>query len=67
MWKGGEAKKTRKLTHDEIRRNLIGSLVMNDNVETAELTKKVQEVEYPEKAAESYSNARVIFERRRKA
>ena len=52
MWKGGEAKKTRKLTHDEIRRNLIGSLVMKDNVETAELTKKVQEVEYPEKAAE---------------
>ena len=52
LWKGGEAKKTRKLTHDEIRRNFIGSLVMNDNVETAELTKKVQEVEYPEKEAE---------------
>ena len=52
MWKGTESKKTRKLTHDEIRRRLIESLVMNDTIETDELTRKVQEVEDPEKVAE---------------
>ena len=52
MWKGAEAKKTRKLTHDEIRRKLIEFFVMNDTIETDELTRRVQEVEDPEKAAE---------------
>ena len=50
MWKGAEAK-TRRLTHYEIRRKLIESLVMNDTMESDELTKKIQEVEDPEKAA----------------
>ena len=49
MWKG--AKKTKKLTHDEIRRKLIESLVMNDTIEIDELTNKIQEAEDPEKAA----------------
>ena len=52
MWKGAESKKTRKLTHDEIRRKLIESLVMNDTIETDELTRRVQELEDPEKVAE---------------
>ena len=49
---GKVQKKTRKLTHDEIKRKLIESLMMNDTIESNELTKKVQEVEDPEKAAE---------------
>ena len=52
MWKSAEAKKTRKLTHDEIKRKLIGSLVMKDTIETDDFNKKVEEVEDPEKAAE---------------
>ena len=44
MWNGAEAKKTRKLTLDEIKKKLIESLVMNDTIESDELTKKVQEV-----------------------
>ena len=51
LWKGTEAKKTRKLMQDEIKRKLIETLVMNDTIESDELTKKVQEVEDPEKAA----------------
>ena len=51
IWKGAEAKKTRKLAHDEIRTKLIESLVMNDTIETDGLTKKIQEVEDLEKAA----------------
>ena len=50
MWKGAEAKKTRKLNYDEIRRKFIESLVMNDTIESNKLTKKIQEVENPEKA-----------------
>ena len=52
FWKGAEAKKTRKLTQDEIKRKLIESLVMNDTIKSDELTRKVREVEDPEKAAE---------------
>ena len=49
MWKGAEAK-IRKLTHDKIKKKLIECLVMNDTIESGELTKKIQEAEDPEKA-----------------
>ena len=52
MWKGTEVKKKGKLTHDEIKRKLIESLVINDAIETNNFNKKVEEVEDPEKAAE---------------
>ena len=53
LWKEAEAvKKRKKLTHDEIKRKLIESVVMNDAIKTDELTKKVQEFENSEKAAE---------------
>ena len=52
LWKGTEAKKTKKLTQDEIKRRLTESLVMSDIIKSEELIKKVQEVEDPEKAAE---------------
>ena len=40
---------------------------MNDTIESDELTKKVQEVEDPEKAAEVIHECESIYERRRKA
>ena len=40
MWKGSDAKKTKRLTHEEIKIQLIESIVMNDVVETDELNKK---------------------------
>ena len=52
MWKGSEAKKTKKLTQDKIKRGVTESLVMSDRMKSEELIKKVQEVEDPEKAAE---------------
>ena len=67
MWKDAETKKSRKLTYDEIKRKLIESLVMNDTIESDELTKKVQEVEDPEKAAEAIHDCESIYEQRRKA
>ena len=65
MWKGAEAK-TRKLTHDEIKRKLIESLVMNDTIESDELTKKVQEVEDPEKEAKVIHECESIIRTKKK-
>ena len=66
MWKGAEAKKTRKLTLDEIKKKLIESLVMNDTIESDKLTKKVQEVEDPEKAAEVIQECESIIRTKKK-
>ena len=65
MWKGAEAK-TRKLTHGEIKRKLIESLVMNNTIESDELTKKVQEVENPEKAAQVIHECESIIRTKKK-
>ena len=65
MWKGAEVK-TRKLTHNEIKKKLIESLVMSDSIESDELTKKIQEVEYPEKAAEVIQECKSIIRTKKK-
>ena len=65
LWKGAEAK-TRKLTHDEIKKKLIESLVMNDTIESDELTKKIQEVEDPEKTAEVIQECQSIVRTKKK-
>ena len=52
MWKGSEnAKKTKRLSHEELKKQLIESMVNNDMVETEELNKKAEEVKKPEDAA----------------
>ena len=65
MWKGAEAK-TRKLTQDEIKKKLIESLLMNDAIASNELTKKIQEVEDPEKAAEVIQECESIIRTKKK-
>ena len=44
MLESAEAKTMNKLTHDETKRKLIKSPVMNDTIESDELIKRVQEV-----------------------
>ena len=51
MWKGAEVKKTKKLTHDEIKKQLTESIFKNEVVETDELNKQAEEVQDPEEAA----------------
>ena len=51
IWKVAEVKKTKRLTHDEIRLKLIEFPVMNDTIETDNFNKKVEEAEDPEKTA----------------
>ena len=66
MWKGAEAKKTRKLTHDEIRRRSLESLVMNDTIKSDELTKKIRELEDLEKAAQVIQECESIIQTKKK-
>ena len=51
MWKGAGVKKTRKLTHDGIKRQLIESMLVNEVLESAELNKQAEKVEDPKEAA----------------
>ena len=65
LWKGAQAK-TRKLTHDEIKKKLIESLVMNDTIKSNELTKKIQEVKTLKKQQDLYKSAKVLLEQEKK-
>ena len=51
MWKGSDVKKTKRLTHEEIKKQLIELIIINDVIETGELNKQAEEVQDPEKAA----------------
>ena len=51
MWKDSNVKKTKRLTHEEVKKQLIKSMVVNDFVETQQLNKKAKEVQKPEDAA----------------
>ena len=52
VWKGSEnAKKRRRLDKDEIKKQVIESMVNNDIIETDELNEKAEEVQKPEDAA----------------
>ena len=66
MWEDTEAKKTKKLTQDEIKRRLTESLVMSDRIESEELIKNVQEVEDPEKVAELIQECESIIRTNKK-
>ena len=47
MWKGTGVKKTKRLTHDEIKKQFIESMVVNDVIESDELNKQADEVQNP--------------------
>ena len=44
MWEGAEVKKTAKLTRDEIKKQLIESIVVNEVIESDELNKQKQTI-----------------------
>ena len=50
MWKGSDVKKTKRLTREEGKKQLIESMVVNDVVETQELNNKAEDVQNPEGA-----------------
>ena len=66
MWKGAEVKKTKRLIHEEIKKQLIEPLVVNGTTETDKLNKKAEEVQGPEKAAEVIQECENIIRTKKK-
>ena len=66
MWKGSENKKTKRLTHEEIKKQLIESIVINGIIETDELNKKAEEVQKPEDAAAVIKQYKEIIRTKKK-
>ena len=66
MWKGSENKKTKRLTHEEIKKHLIESIVINGIIETDELNKKAEEVQKPEDAAAVIKQYKEIIRTKKK-
>ena len=66
MWKGVDSKKTKRLTHEEVKKQLIKLMVVNDFIEVDVLIKKAEEVQDPEEAATIIKNMKTSFGPRRK-
>ena len=52
MWKGSDVKKTKRLTQDEVKKELMESMINNEVMETDELNKQAEVVQKPEDAAD---------------
>ena len=61
MWKGSVNKKIKRLTHEEIKKQLVESIVINDIIETDGLNKKAEEVRKPEETAAVIKQYEVII------
>ena len=67
MWKGFEnEKKTKRLNQEEIRKQLLDSLVNSDTVETKELNEQAGKVNKPEDATELIKEYEEILKAKRK-
>ena len=51
MWKGAKVKKTKRLTREEVQKQLIELMVVNEVAETDKLNKQSEEVQDPEEVA----------------
>ena len=52
MWKGAaDNKKTKRLSQEEIKKQLLESIVINEVVESEDLNRQAEEVQDPEEAA----------------
>ena len=66
MWKGFDFKRTKRLTHEEIKKQLIESIVINEVVETDKLNKKAEEVQKLEDAADVIKQYEDIIQTKKK-
>ena len=52
MWKGvADSKKAKRLSKEEIKKQLLDSMIIDENLEFDDLNKEAEEVQDPEKAA----------------
>ena len=53
MWKGiADSKKEKRLSEEEIRKQLLDSMIIDKNLEFDDLNKEAKEIQDPEKSAE---------------
>ena len=66
MWKGAGVKKTTRLTHDEIKKQLLESTVVNEVIESDELNKQAEKVQDPKEAVDVIKQYEDIIWRKKK-
>ena len=67
MWKGlADSKKTKCLSKEEIEKQLLDSMIIDENLEFDDLNKEAKEIQDPEKAAEIIKRYKDIIKTKRK-
>ena len=67
MWKGlADSKKTKRLSKEEIKKQLLDSMIIDEVVEFEDLNKEAKEIQDPEKAAEIIKQYEDIIKTKKK-
>ena len=68
MWKGvADSKKAKRLSKEEIKKQLLDSMIIDEVVEFEDLNKEAEEIQDPEKAAEIIKRYEDIIKTKNKA
>ena len=67
MWKSvTDSKKAKCLSKEEIKKQLLASMIIDENLEFDNLNKEAEEIQYPEKAAEIIKQYEDIIKTKKK-
>ena len=67
MWKGdADSKKIKRLSQDEIKKQLLESIIINETIESEELNREAEEVQDPEEIAKVIQKYENIIKTKRK-
>ena len=67
MWKGvADSKKAKRLSKEEIKKQLLDSMIIDEVAEFENLNKEAEETQDPEKAAEIIKRYEYIIETKKK-
>ena len=67
MWKGvADSKKAKRLLKDEIKKQLLDSMIINQSLKFNDLNKEAEEIQDPEKAAEIIKQYEDIIKTKKK-
>ena len=65
MWKGVlDSEKAKRLSKEEIKKQLLDSMIIDENLEFEDLNKEAEEIQDPEKAAEIIKRYEDIIKRK---
>ena len=67
MWKGlADSKKTKRLSKEEIKKQLLYLMIIDEVVKCEGLNKEAEEIQDLEKAAEIINGMKILLKRKRK-